>query len=277
MTSIMTTGLRLNFNSFPPLTSTPDERRAVKGKNLELIRPFISDFIKRGIVREVETPQELFISSVFTAPKKDGRVRPIIDLKNLNQFLNVPKFKMETVARVSKCILENSWGVIIDLKDAFFLIPLAWSFHKYFTFTIDNKILVFQFMPSGLSLAPGAFTRVMRPVMREIHKKGITNFCLLDEFLIIALSAEGLIQKSKEILKLFQKLGIQVNWKKSILIPAQCLEYLRVICKFRKMTLSIPENKISSILTEIDSINQKAFCTTRKLESLIGLLNFAAS
>ena len=97
------------------------------------------------------------------------------------------------------------------MKDAFFLIPLAWSFHKYLTFMIDNKILVFQFMPSGLSLAPGAFTRVMRPVMREIHNKGITNFCLLDEFLIIALSAEGLIQKSKEILKPFQKLGIQVN------------------------------------------------------------------
>ena len=163
------------------------------------------------------------------------------------------------------------------MKDAFFLIPLEWSFHKYFTFMIDNKILVFQFMPSGLSLAPGAVTRVMRPVMREINKKGITNFYLLDEFLIIALLAEGLIQKSKEILKLFQKLGIQVNWKKSILIPAQRLEYLRVIFNFRKMTLSIPENKISSILTEIDSINQKAFCTTRKLESLIGLLNFAAS
>ena len=91
----MTTGLRLNFNYLPPLTLIPDERLAIKGKNLELIRPFISDFIKRGIVREVETPQELFISSVFTAPKKDGRVRPIINLKNLNQFLNVPKFKME--------------------------------------------------------------------------------------------------------------------------------------------------------------------------------------
>ena len=194
----MTTGLRLNFNYLPPLTFTPDERLAIRGKNLNLIRPFISDFKERGIIRELKIPQELFLSSVFTAPKKDGRIRPIINLKNLNQFLNVPKFKMETVARVSKCILENSWGVIIDLKDAFFLIPLAWSFHKYFAFMIDNKILVFQFMPFGLSLAPWAFTRVMRPVMRGIHNKGTSSFCLLDDFLITALPADELTQKSRK-------------------------------------------------------------------------------
>ena len=140
---------------------------------------------------------------------------------------------METVAQVSKCILENLWGIIIDLKDAFFLIPIAWPFHKYFAFVIDGRILVFQFMPFGLSIAPWAFTRVMRPIMREIHSKGVMSFCLLDDFLITAMSPNKLIQKSKEIMKLFQNLGIQVNWEKSNLIPRQQIEYLGVNFDFK--------------------------------------------
>ena len=242
------------------------------GKNLSLLRPFIPTFLERGIIREIVTPQELFYSNLFTAPKKGGKVRPIINLKILNQYLNVPKFKMETVALVSKCIIQNLWGVIIDLKDAFFLIPIAWLFHKFLAFVIDNRIFVFQFMPFGLSLAPWAFTRIMRPIMREIHKKGIMSFCLLDDFLLTNLSVDTLKTGTAEILKILQGPGIQINWRKSSLIPRQRLDYLGIIFDFRKMTLSLPKDKVSNIIKEINSILAKAFCTRRELESLLGLL-----
>ena len=75
-------------------------------------------------------------------------------------------------------------------------------------------------MPFGLSLAPWAFTRIMRPIMREIHKKGIMSFCLLDDFLLTDISPIKLTQKSKELLKLLQELGIQVTGK-SVLMPRQ--------------------------------------------------------
>ena len=191
-------------------------------------------------------------------------------------MLKVPTFKMETVTRISKCIIEKLWGVIIDLQDAFFLIPIAWYYHKYFAFTIDGRTLVFQFMPFGLSLAPWAFTRIMRPIMREIHRKGIMSFCLLDDFLLTATSPAKLTQKSKELLDLFQDLRIEVNWRKSVLMPRQKLEYLGVTFNFANMTLSLPKEKISNILKEVHSTLQKVFCTRRELESLIGLLNFAA-
>ena len=97
-------------------------------------------------------PGTLFLKRLHSTQKRREN-SSYNKFKNLNQYLIVPKFKMETVAQVSKCILENLWG-IIDLKDAFFLIPIAWLFHKYFAFVIDNRILVFQYMPFGLSLAP---------------------------------------------------------------------------------------------------------------------------
>ena len=102
------------------------------------------------------------------------------------------------------------------------------------------------------------------------------SFCLLDDFLLTNLSVDTLKRETAEILKLFQGLGIQINWKKSSLIPRQRLEYLGVIFDFRKMTLSLPKDKVSNIIKEVNSTLAKTFCTRRDLESLLGLLNFAA-
>ena len=156
---------------------------------------------ERGTIREIVIPQDLFPSNTFSAP---GRSPSYDKLKNSNQYLIVPKFRMKTVALISKCITQNLWGVIIDLKDAFFLIPTACLFHKFLAFVINDRTFFFQFMPFGHSLAPWAFTRIMRPIMREIHKKGIISFCLLDDFLLTDLSADTLKRKTIEILKLFQ-------------------------------------------------------------------------
>lgn len=43
------------------------------------------------------TPSDAFLSTLFLVPKKDGGQRPVINLKNLNSFVEVPHFKMEGI------------------------------------------------------------------------------------------------------------------------------------------------------------------------------------
>ena len=65
------------------------------------MRVFLLNFLPKGegrkIVREILSPKPLHFSVMFMRPKKVGKLRPIIDLKTLNDMLIVEKVKIETV------------------------------------------------------------------------------------------------------------------------------------------------------------------------------------
>ncbi len=51
-------------------------------------------------------------------PKRDGNLRPVLDLRRLNFSLYKGKFKMLTMKTIMSQIQEGDWFVTIDLKDA---------------------------------------------------------------------------------------------------------------------------------------------------------------
>ncbi len=61
-----------------------------------------------------------FYSRYFVVPKKDGGLRPILDLWLLNHSVRRLKFRMLTVKQVVSQIRSEDWFVTIDLKDAYF-------------------------------------------------------------------------------------------------------------------------------------------------------------
>ena len=276
-TNIMTTGLRLNFHTKPILSLQPPPRARISKHNLPILRPFIPTYLERGIIREIVDPQYLYFSSLFPVPKKGNSFRPVINLSHLNLLLNVPKFKMESVAKIALCLLEPLWGITVDLEDAFFHVPIAWEFHKYFAFEIDGKIYVFQFMPFGLSPAPWAFTRVINPVMSHLHSLPKIIFCLLDDFLILAHSPSQLEEDGQIIMSKFQSLGLSINFKKSTLTPSQEVEYLGVIFHLDTLEFSIPKDKIDAVFLRSKQIASNHYSTRRELESLIGQIGFIST
>ena len=211
-TDIMNVGFRLSFQIEPSLSYHPPHARISKA-NLPIFRPLIPEYLSRGIIREITTPQPLFFSSVFPTPKKDDTYRPIINLSILNTMLVPQSFKMETVAKIATCLTVALWGITMDLKDAFFHVPIAWEYHKYFAFKMDGHIYVFQFLPFGLSPAPWAFSRTIKPIKSHLHELSIMMFSLLDDFLILAPSQVQLEETAQKVIKCFQKLGLSINVK----------------------------------------------------------------
>ncbi len=59
-----------------------------------------------------------FFSRYFLVPKRDGGLRPILDLRRLNFSLYKGKFKMLTMRTIMSQVQEGDWFVTIDLKDA---------------------------------------------------------------------------------------------------------------------------------------------------------------
>ncbi len=68
--------------------------------------------------------ETVFYSLYFIVPNKDGGLRPILDLRVLNDSVRQLKFKIVTLKQIVPQIRSEDWFVTIDLKDAYFPISI---------------------------------------------------------------------------------------------------------------------------------------------------------
>ena len=273
----MSEGLILKFHTNPTLTFSPLPGTQTSESQAALIAPLLPEFMERNYIREIKTPQRLYFSRVFTRPKKNGSLRPIIDLSKLNKLLVIPRFHMETVAKITNSLVAMLWGCTVDIRDAYLNVPVNWHFHKFFAFKIGNRIFVWQFLPFGLSTAPWTFTRVMRPIKCVLRKQLVPLHSFLDDFIVLARSPEELRISSHLLVGTLKKLGFPINEEKTDLTPRQSLEYLGVLFNLKHQEFSIPEEKILKIRGMCQDTMLAPFMSRRQLEGLVGTLNFAAS
>jgi hypothetical protein len=90
-------------------------------------------------------------------------MRPILNLKKLNvAHLDTPYFRMETMEDVRHALRPGDWAASIDLRDAYFHVPLHPSTRKYMCFRWKGRLFRFCVLPFGLSPAPKVFTSLTR-------------------------------------------------------------------------------------------------------------------
>ena len=112
----------------------------------------VRDLLAKGAV-ETAPSDPGFYSRMFEVPKKDGLMRPVINLKPLNKFVSVPKFRMASVATVGRMIQEGDWAASLDLKDAFFHIPIHRRHRRFLRF-------IWKGIPYQFASCPSAFRRL---------------------------------------------------------------------------------------------------------------------
>ena len=65
----------------------------------------------------------------------------------------------------------------MDLKDAYYVIPIYPHHRKYLRFQFERVTYEFQCLPFGLASAPRAFTKLLKPIAAVIRAKGIRMQC----------------------------------------------------------------------------------------------------
>src|SRR4029434_4616446 len=107
-----------------------------------------SHFLREEIVSLFRKEASGFYSRYFLVPKKDGNYRAILDLR-------VPlRFRMLTPRMLVQFITPKDSVITIDLKDAYFHIPIHHRHRKYLRFAFGGIAYQFNALPFGLSLAP---------------------------------------------------------------------------------------------------------------------------
>ena len=80
------------------------EKKKKKKKDLE-----IQNMVKKGAISPVVNLQDGFLSTMFLVPKKGGGLRPIINLKKLNEFIPHHLFKMEGIHMLKDLLKQGDF------------------------------------------------------------------------------------------------------------------------------------------------------------------------
>ena len=105
---------------------------------------FFSDEEKKLIDLEVQKMLQKgarqFISNLLNIPKKCGDLRPVINFKPLYEFVQYHHFKMEGLNTLLDLLSGCEFFTTIDLKDAYFSIPIHADHYKYLRFERNSTL-----------------------------------------------------------------------------------------------------------------------------------------
>ncbi len=95
-----------------------------------------------------------FYSRYFIVPMKDGGLRPILDMCQLNRSVMRLKFRMLSIEQVVSQTRSKDCFVTIDLKDAYFHISILPHHREFLRFALEAKFTYTGFFLSALHPHP---------------------------------------------------------------------------------------------------------------------------
>ena len=123
------------------------------------LREEIENLLNKRALERVQNPGTPgFYSRIFLVPKKNGKLRLIIDLSLLNRYIKKQSFKMETVKSLRQAMRLNDWAV-----------------------SKTKQMHIYMF---GMSLSPLIFSKLMDIIAAFLRQRAISVFPYLDDWLI---------------------------------------------------------------------------------------------
>ena len=150
-------------------------------------------------------------------------------------------------ASVLKAVSRDQWFVTLDLRDAYFHVPVHPAHWQYLRFAFEGTAYEFMVLPFVLYLAPGTFTKCIDTVLAPLTSRGLLFLNYLDDWLICAPTRTQVLSDRDMLLTHISRLGITVNDKKSHLTPTQ---------------------KVAFIGMEMDSVLMRARLPTRRVQAI---------
>ena len=220
-------GYRIPFDRLPPLSERPlflptYSPQSIRGVALT---QELQDLLRKGAVeRAPQSPG--FYSRLFLVRKASGSWRPIIDLSTLNNYITSgtlphgdssvsPEFhpprRLDDLPGPARRLSSGSSA------SRFASFPSLRGSRK--DLPVQGPLFRSHDRASSLHEDYGTMSAIL-------HRHGVRMLCYLDDWLILASSEIACIQSRDRLLAFCKELGIQVNFKKSSLVPTQSVVYL---------------------------------------------------
>ena len=210
------------------------------------------------------------VSGIFLLPKKDGSFRLIHNHKSFNEFVTHHHFKIDSLQTIIRLVTPNCFMASIDMKDAYYSIPVKSEDRKYLRFKWEDQFYEFTCLPNGLSCAPRQFTKILKPPLATLHKQGHISIAHLDDLYLQGRTYDYCVKNVIDTTVLLDKLGLVVHPEKSSFIPSQVLVILGFIINSLTMTIQLTTEKALGLKTVCIELMRATTSSIREVASAIG-------
>ena len=264
-------GYKIEFEQIPVQNSIPAEYRQNTHQK-SVLQNQIDELVQREVVTKVLYDNTMFISNVFGRPKANGDIRMIIDLSEVNDFVQKFHFKMDHLEVATDLLDEGMFMSSIDLKDAYYSIPIWEAHRKYLSFQWNGEYFQFNVLPFGLTSAPRIFTKVLKPIFAKMREEGFCVLGYIDDSLILSESLERCVEATERLSQLLTDVGFTLNLKKSVFQPSQEITFLGYVLNSKEMSVSPTDGKRQKVLVTVNNLLSGSEFKIRFVASAIGLL-----
>lgn len=261
-------GFKIDFLQ-PPIKQFPvkasfsrDEKRQINEEILKLLH--------MGVIEDIEHEEGEVISPIFSRPKSDGTVRLILNLKKLNQSVCYEHFKMEGVETVLSMIKQDCFMASVDLKHAYYSLPVDEMYKKYLKFEWEGKLYAFKVLPNGFSAGPRYFTKLLKPVFAKLRAQGHLSVGYIDDIYLQGASRHECENNVLATKSLLEKLGFVIHMTKSELVPSKKLIFLGFVWDSETMTVKVAEHRAQKVKQNCQRILSAKKWSIRELAQVIG-------
>lgn len=264
-------GLNIDFIANPWQGKVPSQKKFSLGES-KIIESEINKLLVKGVIIPTTHEPGEFISTIFLRPKPDGTHRMILNLKKLNESVVYRHFKMDTLWTVVRMMKPNCYMASIDIKDAYYSVPVADSDKKYLKFEWHDTLYKFSCFPNGLALCPRKFTKLLKPVYCYLRKNGHLSSGYIDDSYLQGDGFSDCLANVVDTIKLFDTLGFIIHPDKSVFIPTQVLTFLGFILDSRNMTICLTPEKQVKLVNACQNVLSESTPSVRTVAQLLGLM-----
>ncbi len=283
--------IKEKLHNWQALTSDPEILTTVHGLPIDLIgempedgyqyplnreeSEFLDEEIQRllnkKIIKVSYDEEGQLISPVFIRPKPAGEgFRLILNLKKLNEVTEKHHFKMETLKSILTLITPGVFMMKLDIKDAYYSVPISEVDQKLLKFKINGVLYQFMGLPNGYTSGPRKFTKLLKPILATLRKRGISLAAYLDDLIIFGRTYMKCWENFLHTIWLLLSLGFVIHPDKTTFFPCTCIEFLGFIINSESMTVELSKEKKLRICNLCEEIINSNNSSIRDIAKLLG-------
>ncbi|XP_005527916.1 PREDICTED: uncharacterized protein LOC102109491, partial [Pseudopodoces humilis] len=202
----------------------------LKREDREGISPIIEDFLQLSLLKEC--PSE-FNTPILPVQKPDGSYRIVQDLRAANKITEDLYPVVANPYTLLMCLTpELTWFTVLDLKDAFFCLPIHEDSQKIFAFEWENpksgckSQLTWTVLPQGFKNSPTLFGEQLAKDLESWEAPPEEGKILqyVDDILIATWTKEACIAWTVSLLNFLGLQGYRVSKKKAQVVKQKRLD-----------------------------------------------------